>query len=145
MIRRPPRSTLFPYTTLFRSALRGDRRDGGAAGEPLRAGADFLKAHVGQHELDLGGDRFAVHSQNSVKGAVRRRRVGANAKAVGDGFEHLLFLVNALAAPPPPGLVDERPVGRVHEPDNAVVNVAWKLCRQMSDAVAWAENGQART
>src|SRR3712207_7299388 len=29
MIRRPPRSTLFPYTTLFRSArvLRGTRRD----------------------------------------------------------------------------------------------------------------------
>src|SRR2546422_2682858 len=27
MIRRPPRSTLFPYTTLFRSAHRGDRRD----------------------------------------------------------------------------------------------------------------------
>src|SRR2546427_103882 len=33
MIRRPPRSTLFPYTTLFRShdrrlGLRGDRADG---------------------------------------------------------------------------------------------------------------------
>src|SRR5438876_7966387 len=28
MIRRPPRSTLFPYTTLFRSRARG-RRDGG--------------------------------------------------------------------------------------------------------------------
>src|SRR3712207_6880343 len=26
MIRRPPRSTLFPYTTLFRSALPGLRR-----------------------------------------------------------------------------------------------------------------------
>src|SRR5260370_30135951 len=26
MIRRPPRSTLFPYTTLFRSASRGRRR-----------------------------------------------------------------------------------------------------------------------
>src|SRR2546426_7190709 len=25
MIRRPPRSTLFPYTTLFRSNLRGNR------------------------------------------------------------------------------------------------------------------------
>src|SRR5258708_26773052 len=25
MIRRPPRSTLFPYTTLFRSCDRGDR------------------------------------------------------------------------------------------------------------------------
>src|SRR2546427_4870521 len=27
MIRRPPRSTLFPYTTLFRSLLRGHRAD----------------------------------------------------------------------------------------------------------------------
>src|SRR3712207_9577253 len=27
MIRRPPRSTLFPYTTLFRSALSGQRLD----------------------------------------------------------------------------------------------------------------------
>src|SRR2546422_3415169 len=26
MIRRPPRSTLFPYTTLFRSGCRGERR-----------------------------------------------------------------------------------------------------------------------
>src|SRR5260370_11049051 len=31
MIRRPPRSTLFPYTTLFRSArAHRDRRGGGA-------------------------------------------------------------------------------------------------------------------
>src|SRR3712207_8591620 len=27
MIRRPPRSTLFPYTTLFRSALSGEKED----------------------------------------------------------------------------------------------------------------------
>src|SRR3712207_9182041 len=31
MIRRPPRSTLFPYTTLFRSLLRGDVTGGIAA------------------------------------------------------------------------------------------------------------------
>src|SRR3712207_7993471 len=37
MIRRPPRSTLFPYTTLFRSVLLL-RRDGGRwAREPLSA------------------------------------------------------------------------------------------------------------
>src|SRR3989441_7012783 len=30
MIRRPPRSTLFPYTTLFRSAWRAWRESGGA-------------------------------------------------------------------------------------------------------------------
>src|SRR2546422_6997680 len=39
MIRRPPRSTLFPYTTLFRSPeapLPGRRRAGGALGAGLR-------------------------------------------------------------------------------------------------------------
>src|SRR2546428_692764 len=39
MIRRPPRSTLFPYTTLFRSvrgALLQDRGHGGRAGALLR-------------------------------------------------------------------------------------------------------------
>src|SRR5256885_14842266 len=36
MIRRPPRSTLFPYTTLFRSPGRRRRRRGGAALDALR-------------------------------------------------------------------------------------------------------------
>src|SRR3712207_7297702 len=51
MIRRPPRSTLFPYTTLFRSLRRGEDaldvrapllsrpRDPGAGRVGLRAGA----------------------------------------------------------------------------------------------------------
>src|SRR6266536_3957919 len=40
MIRRPPRSTLFPYTTLFRSALAAGRRapDCRAACRARRAG-----------------------------------------------------------------------------------------------------------
>src|SRR2546430_5689966 len=29
MIRRPPRSTLFPYTTLFRSSVHAEDRNGG--------------------------------------------------------------------------------------------------------------------
>src|SRR5256885_14529144 len=37
MIRRPPRSTLFPYTTLFRSGPR--RRSGGTGGNGRAAGA----------------------------------------------------------------------------------------------------------
>src|SRR2546430_12389904 len=36
MIRRPPRSTLFPYTTLFRSC---GRSSGGCSGTPSRSGA----------------------------------------------------------------------------------------------------------
>src|SRR2546422_10937771 len=71
MIRRPPRSTLFPYTTLFRSrrmALGGERPAGGAvvrrqpgrnagARAPRRAAA--LRLLPGPHRgcvLD-GGDR----------------------------------------------------------------------------------------
>src|SRR2546430_12546912 len=40
MIRRPPRSTLFPYTTLFRSPVgegHGARRAGGASLDSLAA------------------------------------------------------------------------------------------------------------
>src|SRR2546430_12592738 len=44
MIRRPPRSTLFPYTTLFRSDISLRRRRG------RRAGAVELR-RIGQHVL----------------------------------------------------------------------------------------------
>src|SRR2546422_4688391 len=36
MIRRPPRSTLFPYTTLFRSSAHGKRRQAYAARQDLQ-------------------------------------------------------------------------------------------------------------
>src|SRR5258708_11017287 len=39
MIRRPPRSTLFPYTTLFRSALRRQSAEGRARARVLRQAA----------------------------------------------------------------------------------------------------------
>src|SRR2546426_1961698 len=42
MIRRPPRSTLFPYTTLFRSL-----RDEGAAGQQRQ---DVYDHDVGEHQ-----------------------------------------------------------------------------------------------
>src|SRR3712207_7181358 len=42
MIRRPPRSTLFPYTTLFRSRLLG--RGVPDIGEALPVGGDKLQA-----------------------------------------------------------------------------------------------------
>src|SRR3712207_7008356 len=45
MIRRPPRSTLFPYTTLFRSATEA------AVGAGVPAGAIGLVAGGGREEL----------------------------------------------------------------------------------------------
>src|SRR5258707_9154340 len=41
MIRRPPRSTLFPYTTLFRSP-RAEREPARAGRDPLDDPASFL-------------------------------------------------------------------------------------------------------
>src|SRR3712207_8868390 len=46
MIRRPPRSTLFPYTTLFRSRLLG-RRDAGANLRELPDAEGDLRVLVG--------------------------------------------------------------------------------------------------
>src|SRR5690242_21207908 len=48
MIRRPPRSTLFPYTTLFRS--RGELDELAGAGQPDRLAAGRLGAEVGVPE-----------------------------------------------------------------------------------------------
>src|SRR5690606_41999914 len=44
MIRRPPRSTLFPYTTLFRSCPRGSRGDPGALRGQRPRGGVWLSA-----------------------------------------------------------------------------------------------------
>src|SRR5256885_12426056 len=53
MIRRPPRSTLFPYTTLFRSDLAARRVEPRLAIEPRapkRLGHDFIaRDHGAQH------------------------------------------------------------------------------------------------
>src|SRR3712207_7648458 len=43
MIRRPPRSTLFPYTTLFRSELRGRTRSSAFP----RSGSESFRGPVG--------------------------------------------------------------------------------------------------
>src|SRR2546422_6753701 len=53
MIRRPPRSTLFPYTTLFRS----QRDRGGAARRSHRRGGTFA-----QRSADHLADRSEEHT-----------------------------------------------------------------------------------
>src|SRR3712207_7348512 len=58
MIRRPPRSTLFPYTTLFRSAQRGRRR---ARDELLRRRPDA--PGDGARRLDVRRRRPLLHAR----------------------------------------------------------------------------------
>src|SRR5947208_16260589 len=58
MIRRPPRSTLFPYTTLFRSAV-GEPVEGGHA--PPGAPALDRRDHIAALELGLAQVRAVGH------------------------------------------------------------------------------------
>src|SRR2546422_5455523 len=68
MIRRPPRSTLFPYTTLFRSQPRIAARDRGrGGGVPRRARGvdrDRAIAVVGDVQMArrIEGDRSEEHT-----------------------------------------------------------------------------------
>src|SRR5687768_17794811 len=99
MIRRPPRSTLFPYTTLFRSADRGlqFRIEHGGDAAPFRAGLVPAEARSEEHTSELQsrlhlvcrlllekkkvdddvadgrqhGDRFAADDADSARGRGR--------------------------------------------------------------------------
>src|SRR3712207_8886314 len=64
MIRRPPRSTLFPYTTLFRSRLRGvrDPPDGARAGAGGARGAVRAVGRRGAAGSGDGGFRSVEHT-----------------------------------------------------------------------------------
>ena len=80
MIRRPPRSTLFPYTTLFRSVLLRIKADGRVVHEEalekteagqsitytfenINAGSDY---HGVQFEVDPDGDYREYDEGNNV-------------------------------------------------------------------------------
>src|SRR3712207_7694051 len=66
MIRRPPRSTLFPYTTLFRSQHVGDA-DRAVEGEDREARGERLQRHRGEGILARGervGVRRAQHGRS---------------------------------------------------------------------------------
>src|SRR3712207_6866057 len=67
MIRRPPRSTLFPYTTLFRSGVgaRAARRAAAAATGRLRLHGAPLGRHPPGRGERAGGDRKSTRLNSS--------------------------------------------------------------------------------
>src|SRR2546422_1164354 len=94
MIRRPPRSTLFPYTTLFRSnhermdELAGDQRGDGRAADTVR---------LARQNLVADADRRRAAASDGHGGIPAR--VGAGA----------LHLHAVLADTPLPRRPDHRP------------------------------------
>src|SRR3712207_7882981 len=86
MIRRPPRSTLFPYTTLFRSRDTGERRVRLQAGdEPFRAAGRGASLRARGLFFPWGGSGRAegfVDTMKRVSGGTLARRIrGARERA----------------------------------------------------------------
>src|SRR2546427_10344974 len=104
MIRRPPRSTLFPYTTLFRSDAPGvaaapppaltQLRGGPPAAAPGRALSDVLQAVADEQPLLVFADDVHWLDRESLLA------LGAAGRGLarGPGVFPL-----AAGAPPPPG------------------------------------------
>src|SRR2546430_14642642 len=93
MIRRPPRSTLFPYTTLFRSLGTGH-----VAGEELRVAVAPGLLTVGREEVREAGLQVAGDvpddGGDGIAGARIRRERGVGQlveRAFGEGLVAAVF------------------------------------------------------
>src|SRR3989454_11518247 len=92
MIRRPPRSTLFPYTTLFRSLSIGDA---GSVFDDPDFGSRIVRVTDGNTGTQLGGGfpgvSFATDSSSEQntwnKSATRFYAVTEGGRAVLFGFD----------------------------------------------------------
>src|SRR2546430_12292954 len=83
MIRRPPRSTLFPYTTLFRSLARGqvvDRRQQLEGRSVVCAALDGQGplAYLGKHVLGVERLRDRVGASQPPQGGEDRKSTRLN-------------------------------------------------------------------
>src|SRR3712207_8516463 len=76
MIRRPPRSTLFPYTTLFRSQPDAGQRAVGRGVRLQRSGAGVraIADRGGVHGVREGTSPPGAHMSNSVQTSRQDRK-----------------------------------------------------------------------
>src|SRR5690348_17788509 len=84
MIRRPPRSTLFPYTTLFRSLQGQTGRGAGKAG----GGGGFPEAVA---RLQGAGDRGGTARARSVDARTRRDRKSTRLNSSHPSISYAVF------------------------------------------------------
>src|SRR3712207_2552640 len=106
MIRRPPRSTLFPYTTLFRSADDG-KVEPLAEAEASPNGRDAIEADAAAHRVEIG------------VAAARDRRVHRHGAVPAEALEEAVAELVAAAAGDPllwidAGLEQSERIARLH-------------------------------
>src|SRR5258708_25128182 len=88
MIRRPPRSTLFPYTTLFRSPHRGSsRKEAKLTEQPNRsAWKTFIE------EMEVTGAQLVGHITRLIaEGNVRTIKVRSDRKSTRLNSSHQII------------------------------------------------------
>src|SRR2546430_8572184 len=82
MIRRPPRSTLFPYTTLFRSlnseSATPNRTAGAATASWCRPSSIVVAAHGSQRQKYFASDVVVVEREPRVVRAQDRKSTRLN-------------------------------------------------------------------
>src|SRR5690348_17517097 len=100
MIRRPPRSTLFPYTTLFRSYTFDDR-DGTRVSMRPEGTASLVRAYVEHAVQQQGGDRKSTRlnsSHPSISYAVFCLKKKNNNVTYGTTQSHSIYFPNLYLA-----------------------------------------------
>src|SRR6202166_5384180 len=85
MIRRPPRSTLFPYTTLFRSA---DDLAGLGVGRQVWMGLPDLGKRSEEHTSELQSPFYLVCRLLLEKKKKNKKRLGTHAAAASNLTSH---------------------------------------------------------
>src|SRR2546425_11385642 len=100
MIRRPPRSTLFPYTTLFRSVIAA--RPVGQGGGERRGGSGMDRMYKRINEFPIREGRRTPCGQKSgqVHGAPLTRRAENPTIALSHPFELPDSIFDAFTSPP---------------------------------------------
>src|SRR3989454_11022735 len=77
MIRRPPRSTLFPYTTLFRSCNRYAAEQAGQQDKAMQVAKDAVIGAVAGAAVGAAGGAIAGGGKGAGKGAAIGGVLGA--------------------------------------------------------------------
>src|SRR3712207_9196495 len=83
MIRRPPRSTLFPYTTLFRSEVSGIKRGWKGLLDPESDSGQSLQVDDVRYILQEGGTILLSSRTNPYKNEGDAEKVVQNIKEFG--------------------------------------------------------------
>src|SRR3712207_7591053 len=152
MIRRPPRSTLFPYTTLFRSARRCPRA--AARARPVAGGGPAPRARhrrrhrprrrwrPGPHRPTAGGLRMSVHRNDRVVRAPRGLSLSAKSWQAEAPLRMLMNNLDPEVGERPGELVVYGGIGRAARDWDSFDRIAATLKRLELDQTLLVQSGK---